>query len=84
MNSKPILMILEEILDLELDKNPTVYLYPFKILAQHNDAIRVELATLEAKWASVEDEINSTKRKGSQPSTDDKASGPSLSPSNPL
>lgn len=80
INSKPVLMILEEILDLELDN--TVHLYPFKILAQHNDAIRAELAALEARWASAEDEMDSSKRKGSQPTTNGEESGPGLSPAN--
>ena len=54
VNSTLIISILADILDADWELEPTVFLYPFKLLARHETNIRETLKRLESTWDSGE------------------------------
>ncbi|MCJ1242871.1 hypothetical protein MMC30_000067 [Trapelia coarctata] len=74
INSKPILLILADLLKQKPSARPQVILHPFKVLVHYENEIRSILRRLEDKWSAVDIEQLSTQTpvnvgRNSEPST---------------
>ena len=73
INSIPILSVLADITDSDIEMEPTVLIYPFKLLVHHEVSIRETLKKLESKWGTLEIESlhggNKEPRSSQDPST---------------
>ena len=61
INSVPIMTILSDVTDCEWSPEPTVLLYPFKLLVERGPAIRDHMERLEYKWNSMAREGSSSR-----------------------